>query len=144
MGLEMRQDMSEQIWYQQLPRQFVHYLARPFKITKVLELLYVLNWLWIALLTLFVPNLPFSRSSSIVLVYPYATILWLFIAGFSSYGVWHNIIIIRRITLIFNILITTFLFTKNLVSAPLTAASGYLFILIGLTIFAYWRMDLAE
>lgn len=133
-----------QVLSQSLIAQLWQYLVKPFQITKVLELLYALNWIWFALLSLlpgeYVTGTLFTLLQHIMSKEA-ISLLVIFIASASTYAMWHNNILLRKMMLLFNIGVELFLFSKVIITIPVPATSGYLFILAALTMFAYWRMD---
>lgn len=120
------------------------YISRPFQITKVLELLYMLDWLWYACLS-FVPSSYIAGSLFISIrqvLQPYQiSAIFAIIAIFHIVGLYRNIIWLRKFNLVFNIAILFYLTAIVLQKLPIAAGVGYYVILVGISIFAFWRMD---
>lgn len=120
------------------------YISKPFQITKVLEILYALDWIWYAVIAtvperfisggLF-PELRAVWSTSVI-----AIVLGV-IATVHVIGLWNNVLWLRKTVLVFNIAILVYLSTTYLLAYPIPAGVGYLVILIGVSIFAFLRMD---
>ncbi len=120
------------------------YVSKPFQITKVLELLYMLDWLWYATLS-FLPSYYISGSLFIALHAALSdaqtSILLTFIAIVHLIALYRNIIWLRKFNLLFNIALLLYLTVYLLQETPLAAGVGYYVILIGVSTFAFWRMD---
>ncbi len=122
-----------------------NFMSKPFQITKVLELLYMLDWIWLAILsllpdkyvvgTLFDALRTFSTPSVI------RTILCS-IALIHIIGLFYNQVILRKLSLLFNVTVLLYITVYSFQRVSAAAAGlGYYMILIGITVFAFWRMD---
>ncbi len=135
--LKVDQSMAMRVWT---------YISTPFQITKVLELLYMLDWIWYAILS-YLPSKYISGTFFDVLRLNFAaltiTILISIIAVLHVYALLHNIVWLRKTVLLFNIGVLIYLtVTIVLRTYPnISAGIGYYVILIGVSIFAFWRMD---
>lgn len=120
------------------------YVSRPFQITKVLEILYMLDWVWYAILS-FLPDRFISGSLFMILRTVFedyqVSIILLTIAILHVIGLFWNVIWLRKNNLLFNIGLLLYLTSVSLQRLPVSAGLGYLVILIGVSIFAFWRMD---
>jgi len=120
------------------------YISRPFQITRVLELLYMLNWMLYAVLS-FLPEQYTGGSLFRILraFFNQITISTIFviIAFIHIYALIGNVIFLRKLTLLFNIGLLFYITTIALQATPFSAGIGYLIILIGVSIFSFWRMD---
>lgn len=119
------------------------YISRPFQITKVLELLYMLDWILYAVLS-YLPE-QYTTGSLFRLVrelLPPAFVSFTFtiIATFHLYALTANVIWMRKAALLFNIGVLIYITSLALLSGPFSAGLGYLLILIGVSMFAFWRM----
>lgn len=120
------------------------YISKPFQITKVLEILYALDWVWYAVIAT-IPD-KYITGGLLTVFRPYAPreviIAILFtIALTHVYALWFNVIGLRKINLIFNVAVLLYLSSRYFLNIPIPAGVGYLVILIGVSIFAYLRMD---
>lgn len=141
MGMNTQQVAKIQ---QSLGIRFWLYISKPFQITKVLEILYALDWIWYAILS-FLPE-KYVAGSLFNSLRTYFTqgqinVLLCFIAILHMSGLWLNIIIIRKICLLFNAAILFFLFITFVIHEPIPSSIGYFAILTGITFFAFLRMD---
>ncbi len=120
------------------------YMSRPFQITKVLELLYMLDWVWYAILS-FLPSIYVGGSLFIVfrgILEPYQiSAVFATIAIMNVVALYKNIVWLRKFNLLFNISILLYLTVLVLQTTPVAAGIGYYVILIGISIFAFLRMD---
>lgn len=120
------------------------YISKPFQITKVLEILYMLDWLWYAIISTipdrYVVGGIFTSLRSEWPKEVIITALFL-IAMLHVIALMRNIIWLRKFNLIFNAAILLFLSATYLIGLPIPAGVGYMLILIGITIFAFLRMD---
>lgn len=122
----------------------IRVLTSPFKITRTMELLYAFDWAWFAI-TSFLPeemtqntNIDRFRSVADPIV---ISLVLLGIAIVSAYSLIANIIILRKILLLFNLALILFLAANSLFRLPINTNVGYLLVLAALTILAYWRID---
>jgi hypothetical protein len=121
------------------------YISKPFQINKVLELLYMLDWLWYAILS----YLPSSYTGGTLfttlrsITTPFViSIIFTSIAVIHSIALMLNVIALRKAALLFNIGILFYLTSAVFATNPYVAAGiGYYIILIGVSIFAFLRMD---
>lgn len=139
----MKQDMHATT-QEHLALRLWQYISKPFQITKVLEILYMLNWMWYAFLSI-IPNylvsgLVFNEIQQvansravtfIIMCLTFSHILALLL----------NIIILRKINLMLNIAMLLYISAKSLQNLPISSGVGYLVILAGVSIFAFLRMD---
>lgn len=120
------------------------YISKPFQITKVLEILYALDWVWFALLSLlpsrFVSGSMFTRLRDIM-PDPLISMIFIVIASIHVIALWNNIVWLRKFNLLFNVAILTYFTSRSLLNLPISSGLGYFVILIGITMFAFWRMD---
>lgn len=120
------------------------YISKPFQITKVLEILYALNWIWYAVIATvpdkYISGGIFTALESLISK-PIIIIALFIVALLHSYALWFNAIWLRKVNLMFNIAILLYLSSRYLLTLPIPAGVGYLVILIGVSVFAYWRMD---
>lgn len=120
------------------------YMSRPFQITKVLELLYMLDWLWYAILS-FLPAEYISGSLFVTfrnVLAPYQiSAIFTTIAIMHIVALYNNIVWLRKFNLLFNISLLLYLTVVILQTLPVAAGIGYYVILIGISTFAFWRMD---
>lgn len=120
------------------------YMSRPFQITKVLELLYMLDWIWYAILsylpTQYISGSLFTNMRNILSSYQISAVLT-FLAFIHVLALYKNIIWLRKFNLLFNIALLLYLTAYLLQGIPLAAGLGYYVILIGVSAFAFWRMD---
>ena len=141
--MNYRQQLAQQ---PNVAMRVLYFLTKPFQITKVLELLYMLDWIWYALIS-FIPDKYISGSlfeilRSIPYLAPYGIrILLTGIALLHFIGLTYNYILLRRINLIFNIAVLLYITSRAIIAQPLSSGIGYIVILLGITIFAFWRMD---
>lgn len=120
------------------------YISKPFQITKVLEMLYMLDWLWYAVIST-IPDryvvggiftsLRTEWSKELIII-----VLFI-IAMVHVIALIRNIIWLRKFNLIFNTAILLYLSSTYLIGLPIPAGVGYMLILVGITIFAFLRMD---
>lgn len=120
------------------------YISKPFQITKVLEMLYMLDWLWYAVIST-IPDryvvggiftsLRTEWSKELIII-----VLFI-IAMVHVIALIRNIIWLRKFNLIFNAAILLYLSSTYLIGLPIPAGVGYMLILVGITIFAFLRMD---
>lgn len=131
----MRQEQAVRFWL---------YISKPFQITKVLEILYMLDWLWYAILS-FLPERYIAGSLFVVMrnvLPPYAiSIIFTIIAILHLLALYKNNISLRKFNLILNIGLLLYLTGLLFQNVPVAAGIGYYVILIGVSIFAFWRMD---
>ena len=120
------------------------YISKPFQITKVLELLYMLDWLWYAILSFF-PSQYISGSLFVTIrniLEPYQiSAIFTLLAIIHVIGLYKNLIWLRKFNLLFNIALLLYLTVAVLQNLPVAAGIGYYVILIGISAFAFWRMD---
>jgi len=124
------------------------YVSKPFRITKVLELLYTFDWLWYAILS-YLPGQYVSgglftilRSADITALA--ISIIITLLALSHVVALWWNIIWLRRANILINVLLLTFITSRSILIQPLPSGVGYLIILICVTIFVFWRMDITQ
>jgi hypothetical protein len=120
------------------------YISKPFQITKVLEMLYMLDWLWYAVIST-IPDryviggiftsLRTEWSKELIII-----VLFI-IAMVHVIALIRNVIWLRKFNLIFNAAILLYLSSTYLIGLPIPAGVGYMLILVGITIFAFLRMD---
>lgn len=120
------------------------YISKPFQITKILEILYALDWVWFAALSIWANN--YISSFPLVSLYQLITplqisILFCSIAAIHIIGLWANIIILRKLCLLFNAIILCYFFIVLAADQPLPSSIGYFGILSFITLFAFLRMD---
>lgn len=119
-------------------------ISKPFQITKVLELLYMLDWIWYAILSFlpdrYVEGSVFKLLRGIFEGYQVSVFMTL-IAASHVLALFNNIIWLRKINLLFNITLLLYLTAVAFQNLPVAAGLGYLVILIGISAFAFWRMD---
>lgn len=146
MQMNMKQQ-NEMNTIETLGLRFWNYIAKPFQITKVLELLYALDWVWYFSLSLlpeqYVAGSIFKFLHLVTTQFIGSSVLFL-IASISIYGLWNNNIRVRKIVLICNIGILLWVFFTNALQMPISGGSGYLLILALLSMFALWRMDVSD
>lgn len=119
------------------------YISRPFQITKILELLYMLDWILYAVLSYFPEQYTTGslfRALRSLMPNNYVSFTLTIIAVFHLYALTANVVWMRRVALLFNIGILIYITSLALLSGPFSAGLGYLLILIGVSIFAFWRM----
>jgi hypothetical protein len=120
------------------------YVSRPFQITRLLELLYMFNWILYAGLS-FLPEDYTSgslfRIMHVLMPDDYIRLTFVVIAFLHIYALIVNVVWLRKIALLFNIGLLLYIVSVTLQSIPFSAGIGYLIILIGISIFAFWRMD---
>lgn len=120
------------------------FVSKPFQITKVLELLYMLDWVWYAILS-FLPEKYISGSLFTTfrgILDPYqVSAIFSTIAIMHVIGLYKNYIWLRKFNLLFNIGLLIYLTVSVLQRLPVAAGIGYYVIVIGISIFAFWRMD---
>jgi hypothetical protein len=120
------------------------YISKPFQISKVLEILYALDWMWYALLSLLPPadtsGLLFTTAQLYLPHYAINAVM-VGIACIHALALLGNIVWLRKINLIFNIFILCYLAANILIQSPISSGAGYLVILVGVTIFSFLRMD---
>ena len=139
--MKLEQDMKPQLSF---AMKMWLYISKPFQITKVLEILYALDWIWYAVMS-FIPEKYITGSLFGVLrnFMP----LWMISALLCAIAILHvaallkNIIWLRKTALVFNIGVLLYLSVLLLLRNPLPSGAGYLVILVGVSIFAFWRMD---
>ena len=137
MEMRLQQDnrLAMKVW---------RYISKPFQITKVLEILYALDWVWYAMIAL-IPDRFISGGviAPLRLVYPKSLIIatLLLIALAHVIALWYNVVWLRKVNLMFNVGVLLFLSTQYLLHLPIPAGVGYLVILVGVSIFAFLRMD---
>lgn len=120
------------------------YMRKPFQITKILEILYMLDWIWYAFLS-YLPD-QYINGSLFVTMHSILSDLQISaiftgIAFIHIVGLYKNIIWLRKLNLLFNIGILLYLTVLFLQRLPVGAGIGYYIILIGVSTFAFWRMD---
>lgn len=129
---------------QNLAVRFWLYISKPFQITKVLEILYALDWGWYAILS-FLPEKYVAGSLFNSLRHYFTqgqiSVILCFIAILHMSGLWLNVIIIRKLCLLYNAAILFFLFITFVIQEPIPSSIGYFAILTGITFFAFLRMD---
>jgi hypothetical protein len=120
------------------------YISRPFQITKVLEILYMLDWLWYAILS-YLPEQYISGSLFVnmreVLTNTQVSLTFSVIAVIHVIALYRNVVWLRKFNLLFNIALLLYLTAYLFQTVPLAAGIGYYVILIGISTFAFWRMD---
>jgi hypothetical protein len=120
------------------------YVSKPFQITKVLELLYMLDWIWYAILS-YVPEKYISGSLFVnmrnILSNFQISAVFTIIAIIHIIALYSNAIWLRKFALLFNIGLLIYLTSYLFQSVPVAAGIGYYVTLIGVSIFAFWRMD---
>lgn len=120
------------------------YISKPFQITKVLELLYMFDWTWYAFVS-FLPTQYITGSLFEVLRSVTTTLIIRLVlcsvALIHIYALITNYVVLRRINLVWNIAVLLYVTSVSFLKQPLSAGIGYLIILIGITVFAFWRMD---
>lgn len=120
------------------------YISRPFQITRLLELLYMFNWLFYTGLS-FLPKEYIAGSlfdlMRILMPYDFIKLTFVLIAFIHVYALIGNVIWLRKLTLLFNIGLLLYIVSVTLQSIPFSAGIGYFIILMGISIFAFWRMD---
>ena len=120
------------------------YISKPFQITKVLEILYALDWVWYAIIAT-IPDKYISGgilSPLRTVVSKESIIIVLFlIAVMHVTALWKNVVWLLKLNLLFNIAVLLFLSSKYFLTFPIPAGVGYLVILVGVSMFAFWRMD---
>jgi hypothetical protein len=132
---ELQQRYAMRVW---------RYISKPFQITKVLEILYTLDWIWYAVLSLLPPA---DTSGSLfiaarIFMPPFAvSLLMITIAVLQSMALLRNMVWLRKINILFNVFILCYLAFSLLLQTPISSGAGYLIILIGVSIFAFLRMD---
>src|SRR5687768_10925942 len=120
------------------------YISRPFQITKVLEILYMLDWIWYAILS-YIPQKYISGSlftnMRTVLSNFQISAIFSIIALIHIIGLYSNAVWLRKFNLLFNIGLLMYLTAYLFQVTPIAAGVGYYVILIGISTFAFWRMD---
>lgn len=120
------------------------YISRPFQITKILEILYMLDWLWYAILS-FLPDKYITDSLFTMLHIIFndyqLSAFFSIIALLHMVALYNNIVWMRKLNLLFNIGLLLYLTGILIQRLPIAAGLGYLVILISISIFAFWRMD---
>lgn len=120
------------------------YMSKPFQITKVLEILYMLDWIWYAILS-YLPAQYISGSLFVnmhdVLSNFQVSAIFTFIALLHIIGLYSNAVWLRKFNLLFNIGVLLYLTAYLFQNIPVAAGIGYYVILIGISTFAFWRMD---
>lgn len=137
--MEMKQtqvdNLAMKVWY---------YISKPFQITKVLEILYALDWVWYAIIAA-IPVRFISGGILTPLRTTYSNtaiiVILLFIATIHVLALWRNVVWLRKTNLVFNVGVLLYLSSKYFLMFPIPAGVGYLVILIGVSIFAFLRMD---
>lgn len=120
------------------------YMSKPFQITKILEILYMLDWIWYAILS-YIPAQYISGSLFVnmrtVLSNFQISAIFTFIALIHIIALYSNAVWLRKFNLLFNIGLLLYLTVYLFQTVPLAAGIGYYVILIGVSTFAFWRMD---
>lgn len=120
------------------------YISKPFQITKVLEILYMLDWLWYAILSYlpekYISGSLFTTLRDVLTQYQISALMT-FIGVIHIIALYKNIIWLRKFNLVFNISLLIYLTAYLFQSIPVAAGIGYYVILIGVSTFAFWRMD---
>lgn len=120
------------------------YISRPFQITKVLEILYMLDWTWYAILSYIPTHLVsgslFTNLRKIFTEFQISAIFSL-IAFIHILALYLNIVWLRKFNLLFNIGLLLYLTAYLFQNTPIAAGIGYYVILIGISTFSFWRMD---
>lgn len=119
------------------------YISRPFQITKVLELLYMLDWILYAVLSYFPEQYTTGslfKALRSLMPHEFVSFTITLIAIFHLYALTANVIWMRRAALLFNIGVLMYITSLSLLTEAFSASSGYLLILIGVSMFAFWRM----
>ena len=134
--IEIKTTLAMRIW---------KYVSKPFQITKVLELLYMLDWIWYAVLSFFPPKYItgaiFQGLATFLSSFQISLLLTI-IALSHMLALFRNIVWLRKLNLLFNIgLLLNITAMSLLKGLPIAAGIGYLIILIGISIFVFWRMD---
>src|SRR5687768_1295705 len=98
----MRQEMKQE---NSLAMRVWLYISKPFQITKVLEILYALDWIWYAIIAT-VPD-KYISGGLFTALRPLASkeiiIGALFVIAVShAYALWYNVIWLRKANLVFN------------------------------------------
>lgn len=123
------------------------YVIKPFRITRILELFYALNWLSFFLLSLlpdkYVGGTVFRVMRDYFSHYQITLILGIIVL-FSTFAQWFDNVIARKIFLAFNIFILMYIASENILKIPISSSSIFFVILIVCTIFVFWRMDIEE
>ena len=139
----MRQQQELQLHQKYAMRVWL-YISKPFQISKVLEILYMLDWIWYAILSLLptsqIGGTLFSNAREITTPFVISIVIMSF-ALFHIIGLLRNVIWLRKLNLLLNVLILSYLASKLFTTYPFPSGVGYYLILIGVTIFAYLRMD---
>lgn len=120
------------------------YMSRPFQITKVLEILYMLDWIWYAILSYlpeqYISGSLFTNLRIVLTSFQISAILTI-IALIHVIALYSNVVWLRKFNLLYNIGLLLYLTAYVLQTIPVAAGIGYYIILIGVTTFAFWRMD---
>ena len=120
------------------------HISKPFQITKVLEVLYMLDWIWYAVLSYiprdYITGTLFTTMQLLFSTYQ-ISVLFTLMAFSHMLALYKNIIWLRKSNLLFNISLLIYLTVYLSQSVPIAAGIGYYVILIGVSIFAFWRMD---
>lgn len=133
--VERRKTISMKIWL---------YISRPFQITRLLELLYMLDWILYAVLSFFpahYTNGVLFETMHDIMPHTYVNLALTLIALIHVYASSANVIWLRKIILLFNIGVLFYIASAALQVVPFSTGIEYLIILIGVTAFAFWRMD---
>lgn len=120
------------------------YMSKPFQITKVLEILYMLDWMWYAILSYlpakYISGSLFTNLRGILTDYQISAFMT-FIAAIHVIALYRNVVWLRKFNLLFNISLLLYLTVYLFQNIPVAAGIGYYVILIGVSTFAFWRMD---
>lgn len=123
--------------------KIVAFIYAPFKITKVLELLFAFNWLFLTILSLlpksYIVGPIATRANSIPQLY--AFIICLSITVLSFFGIWSNNIAVRRTMLLISLTMILFITGTGVMRFPISTQAGFIAILALLTMFSFWRID---
>ena len=123
----------------------VDYIMAPFKIGRMLEWMYALNWLWyffsLTFLRGYVTSVLFDQLLQTI---PYALLCFSFlvIALISFLGLWKNILILRSAALLINIAILIIVIVASgfRTRLPINGSLGFPMILTVLTVVSFWRV----
>lgn len=139
----MRQEQNMQL-HQKYAMRLWLFISKPFQISKVLEILYMLDWIWYAILSLLpayqVGGTLFSDAREITTPFIISVVIMSFALS-HVVGLLKNVVWLRKLNLLINTLILSYLASNLFTQTPFPSGVGYFLILIGVTIFAYLRMD---
>ena len=119
------------------------YMGKPFQVARLLELLYMFDWLWYAILS-FIPDkyindVTFTYTQTILSNFQISSIA-VGITILHMIALYRNIIWLRKLNLLINSSLLLYLVAYSLQTQPISASIGYYIVLIGVSTLAFWRI----